>query len=175
MGAMADTFLLRPEWPADRAAVRVLNLTAFEGGPEAALVEALHDAGAATLALVAELGGEVAGHILFSPVAIGTGPTAWSALGLAPMAVLPRLQRQGIGAALVHAGLATARAGGHEVVFVLGHPAYYPRFGFLPAHPLGLRDEYGAPDDAFLVLELVPRALRDRRGLVRYRPEFGAV
>jgi putative acetyltransferase len=137
-------------------------------------VAALRAAGAATLSLVAEQDGRVAGHALFSPVTVTGAAAAWSALGLGPVAVLPELQRGGIGDALVRAGLAECRAQGHEVVFVLGHADYYPRFGFRPAASAGLRWEHGH-EESFFVAELAPGALGGREGVVRYRPEFAGV
>ena len=91
------------------------------------------------------------------------------------MAVLPELQRSGIGSFLVPAGLAGLRAAGHEVVIVLGHPEYYPRFGFLKASTYGIRWEHGARDEAFMVLKLKPGVLAHRGGVVRYRPEFSGL
>ena len=170
-----SAWTIRSERLADHQAVRRLNLLAFGQPAEAELVDALRANGAAALSLVAAAGERVLGHILFSPVRVDGDGRPWSALGLAPMAVQPEDQRRGVGSALVRAGLEQAPALGHVVVFVLGHPAYDPRFGFRPAHPLGLFDEYGAPDDAFLVAELVPGALGGRRGTVRYRPEFAAL
>ena len=166
---------IRREVPGDEAAVHRLNALAFGQPAEAELVDALRDAGAATLSLVAVRGGEVIGHILFSPVTVEPPSAEARAVGLAPMAVLPGLQRGGIGSALVRAGLAILRDEGHGVVVVLGHPEYYPRFGFAPGSAFGLRCEYEAPEGVFRVLELRPGALGGRRGLVRYRPEFRAV
>ena len=109
------------------------------------------------------------GHIAFSPVTI---EPAGSAIGLAPMAVLPAHQRRGIGGRLVREGLEQLRAAGHGAVVVLGHPEYYPRFGFTRASRFGLRCELDCPDEAFMALELVPGALANRAGLVRYRREL---
>jgi len=91
------------------------------------------------------------------------------------MAVVPELQKNGIGSQLVQSGLAELRAAGHELVVVLGHPAYYPRFGFGKASTYGIRSEYAVPDEVFMALELKPGVLRGRGGgVVRYRPEFAA-
>jgi putative acetyltransferase len=89
------------------------------------------------------------------------------------MAVLPAHQRQGVGSLLVRAGLEACRAAGHGCVVVLGHPAYYPRFGFAPASRHGVAWEHPVPDEAFMLLELRPGALGGRGGIVRYQPEFG--
>ncbi len=163
---------VRPETQADFDAVRHINEAAFETPAEAKLVDALRVSVAPFISLVAERDGDVLGHILFTPVTVDFGDTPWSALGLAPMAVAPANQRQGIGSALVRSGLAECRRIDQPVVFVLGHPEYYPRFGFVPAPPLGLTCEYPVPDDVFMVAELEPGALKDRTGLVRYAPAF---
>ena len=150
--------------------MREVNEKAFGGGEEAAIVEKLHAAGGVTLALVAEVDGRIVGHILFSPVRIDDEEAA---VGLAPMAVLPVHQRQGVGSMLVRDGLERLRAAGHGAVVVVGHPEYYPRFGFEPASRFGLRWEHPCPDDTFMALELSPGFLREHPGVVRYRPEVG--
>jgi putative acetyltransferase len=163
--------LVRDERAGDREAVRRVNELAFGAKTEADLVEALHAARAVTLSLVAEdERGEVVGHILFSPVTID-GVEA--AIGLAPMAVLPGQQRSGIGTALVRAGLERLERAGHRAVVVLGHPAYYPRFGFVPASRFGLVWRRGVDDEAFMALELVRGSLPP--GAVLYRPELEAL
>jgi putative acetyltransferase len=138
-------------------------------------VDALRAHGRAALSLVAERSGEVIGHILFSPVGIDSGRASTAALGLAPMAVLPPHQRAGIGSLLVRTGLAECRRAGHGCIVVLGHPEYYPRFGFVPAGRHGLGWEYSAPDEAFMVLPLRAGAIPVGGGLVRYAPEFRQV
>ena len=172
---MSSAVTLRPELPSDVPAIRRVNVAAFPSPAEANLVDALRTNGAATLSLVAERDGRIVGHILFSPVTVESPAGNFTAVGLAPMAVEPGLQRSGIGSALVRAGLDALRAAGHEVVVVLGHPGYYPRFGFVRASLHGIRWERDAPDDAFMALELAPGALRGRGGVVRYRPEFAGV
>ena len=163
---------IRPETQADYDAVRNINEAAFETPTEAKLVDALRVSVAPYISLVAERDDDVLGHILFTPVTVDSGDTPWSALGLAPMAVAPGNQRHGIGSALVRAGLAECRRIDQPVVFVLGHPEYYPRFGFVPAPPLGLICEYPVPDEVFMVAELEPGAISSRTGLVRYAPAF---
>ncbi len=147
-------------------------------------MDALRAAGAVIASLVAEAEGEVVGHILFSPATLAShsdeeegegqaaGATTIAALG--PMAVLPNWQRRGVGGQLIRAGLEACRAAGYDLCIVLGHPAYYPRFGFRPAAPLGIRWEHGG-GDAFMVTELRPGALAGRGGVARYRPEFDGV
>jgi putative acetyltransferase len=167
--------IIREENPQDASAVRELNRLAFGGDDEALLVDALRAAGAVTLSLVACVEGAIVGHILFSPVVIDTDHDRTPAVGLGPMCVLATHQRQGIGSALVRAGLAELRARRHGVVVVVGHSAYYPRFGFERGSRHGLAWEVPCPDEAFMVHELEPGALKRLRGVVRYRPEFGAV
>jgi putative acetyltransferase len=99
----------------------------------------------------------------------------FSAMGLAPLAVHPDYQKQGIGSQLVREGLKVCERIGHDVVVVLGHPEYYPRFGFVTASQKGLRCEYDVRDEVFMVAEMKPDALRGRHGLVKYSPEFGKV
>jgi len=162
---------VRNEAPADHAAVREINLLAFGGPGEADLVDALRGRATPCVSLVAEVAGRVVGHLILSPVTLDGHP-ALRTMGLAPMAVLPDHQGTGVGSALVRAGLEACRTLGAEVVVVLGHPTYYPRFGFAPASRLGLRCVYDAPDEAFMALELTPGALAGRAGLVRFHPAF---
>ncbi|MCC6847210.1 MAG: N-acetyltransferase [Deltaproteobacteria bacterium] len=160
---------VRLEVPADVDAVRDVVIRAFERTDEARLVAALRAAGKATIALVGEHGGRVAGHVVFSPVTLAGAPLG---LGLAPLAVAPEAQRTGLGTALVRAGLDACRIGRAGVVVVLGSPAYYGRFGFVAAERHGLCSEYDVPPGVFQVLELRPEALAGRGGLVRYAEEF---
>jgi putative acetyltransferase len=166
---------IRPEQEPDREAVRLLNTLAFGQPAEADLVDALRGSVQPLVSLVALLDRRVVGHILFSPVTVGDGEEQKAAMALGPMAVLPGFQGQGIGSRLVREGLARCRQLGHGVVFVLGHPAFYPRFGFAPAAPLGLRWEHDVPEEAFMVAALEEGALDRYQGLVRYHPAFDGV
>ncbi len=166
---------VRPERPEDSDAIRRVVENAFGRPQEADLVDALRRRGAVTLSLVAEQDGEVVGHILFSPVTIGSGPSTLQALGLGPLAVSPSHQNRGIGSRLVRDGIERCREAGHEIVVVLGHPGYYPRFGFAPAMTHGIGRELDVPDGAFMVMELREGALGGRSGVVRYQPEFTGV
>jgi len=167
---------IRAEQSRDQRAAFETHARAFPQPGEAKLLDALRAAGAATISLVAERGGRVVGHILFSPVRVDGEGGSFAAQGLAPMAVDPSCQREGIGSALVRAGLDACRAAGHMIVFVLGHPDYYPRFGFEAAAPRGLHYEGGAGyAPAFFVAELEAGALAGRGGVVHYRPEFAAL
>jgi putative acetyltransferase len=165
---------IRRELPEDYAAVYRVNTLAFGLEEEAALVDRLR-AVQPHLSLVAVDDGQVVGHIFFSPVSVESEDVKFMALGLAPMAVLPAYQNQGIGSQLVRHGLKECEREGHEIVFVLGHPDYYPRFGFSVAKAKGFSCEYPAPDEAFMVAELKPEALNGRRGLVKYNAEFAMV
>jgi putative acetyltransferase len=167
--------IIREEAPEDRQAVRRVNELAFGRTQEAELVEALRESAHPHLSLVAELDGQVVGHIFFSPVTIEDGASAYGAFGLGPMAVLPEHQRRGVGSQLVRRGLEECLLRGFEVMVVLGHPEYYPRFGFEPAKAKGLTCEFPVPDEVFMVKELRAGALEGLRGLVKYHPEFGKV
>jgi len=165
---------LRDEQPGDRAPVRALNERAFGQPAEADLVEALHQAGAVVAALVCEVAGEIVGHLLFSEVEIQRAGGK-RLVGLGPMAVEPSMQRQGIGSRLVREGLARCAGLGFDGVVLVGHPEYYPRFGFVPARELGLRCEYDVPPEVFMALALPGRSLAGASGLVRYHPAFADV
>ncbi len=164
---------IRHETPADHEAVRQVNRLAFGQDDEAGIVDALRTGGSVRVSLVAEVGGAVVGHILFSDLPILTDGGTVPALSLAPMAVLPEFQRRGIGSALVQKGLEACRDRGHRIVVVLGHPAFYPRFGFSArlAEPLSNPFHGG---EAWMAVELVPGALAGVSGWVRYPPPFGA-
>ncbi len=167
--------LIRSEREENYDAVRHLNELAFNGPGEAALVDALRPVSEPGISLVAIEGDDLVGHIFFSPVSIESDGTSFSAMGLGPMAVTPSRQGNGIGSMLVREGLRRCREMGQNVVVVLGHPWFYPQFGFVPASSLGIRSEYDVPDDTFMVAELEPGALGGRSGLVRYRLEFSGL
>ena len=163
---------IREELPGDEAAVRLVNLAAFEEGPEAGLVDRLRAAGADYHSFVAIEHDKIIGHILFTPVTVDGQDVV--GVGLAPMAVTPAHQRQGIGSELVRYGLEQMRAKKYPFVVVLGHPGYYPRFGFERASCFGFRSQWeGVPDDVFMVTVFDSAALPAGGGVVRYRIEFG--
>ncbi|HSR68253.1 MAG TPA: N-acetyltransferase [Acidobacteriota bacterium] len=162
---------IRYQEEGDREAVRAVNEAAFETAAEADLVERLGEQARPLLSLVAEQEGRVVGHILFTPVSL-SGHPGLRIMGLAPMAVLPGQQRRGIGSALVREGLRECRRLGAVAVVVLGHPRYYPRFGFDPSSRFGIDCEYEVPEEAFMVLELSAGALEGREGTIRYHEAF---
>ncbi|HIG87392.1 MAG TPA: N-acetyltransferase [Planctomycetes bacterium] len=162
---------IRLEEERDRSAVHAVNYSAFETRAEADLVDVLREQAVPHISLIAEDKGTVIGHIMFSPVSLSGHPKI-RALGLAPMAVTPRRQRQGIGTALVEAGLEHCKRGEFAFAVVLGHPRFYPRFGFRPAGQFGIDSEYEVPSEVFLALELEPGALKEKSGKVRYHAAF---
>jgi len=152
--------LIRAEKESDRDAVFAVNLSAFETPAEATLVDVLREQAQPVLSLVAEKNGNVVGHIMFSPVSLSENPDL-KVMGLAPMAVAPEHQRKGIGSALVRAGLEQCRQLGFVAVVVLGHPEYYPRFGFSPSSRFGIDSEYEVPEEVFMAVELESEADED--------------
>lgn len=167
--------IIRPEEKKDISKIHALNEKAFGQPIEANLVDALRNAGALTYSLVAVLNGRIVGHIAFSPVSIDNGHTKFHALGLAPMAVHPDYQRTGIGKAMFQYWLDHCATGNDNLVVVLGHPGYYPKFGFVPAGPRGIVWEQDAPKEAFMVLELKDGALEKISGTVRFHSAFNTV
>ena len=161
---------LREDQPADRAAIFEVVRRAFEQDAEARLVDRLREGDYVRLSLIAETDRRIVGHILYSelPIVGATGTTP--ALALAPMAVLPEYQSQGIGSALIRRSLDICRERGHKIVVVLGHKHYYPRFGFSPQLALPLESPYAG--ESFMALELSPGALAGVHGRVEYAPPF---
>jgi putative acetyltransferase len=164
---------IRPETAADRGAIWEVNERAFGRPNEADLVDALRasDAFLPELSLVAEHDGALVGHILFSRARVDAD-AGDGLLVLGPIAVRPELQRRGIGGRLIREGLARAAADGHRGVVLIGHPEYYPRFGFLPARQSGLESPYPVSDEAFMALALRPGALEGTRGLIVFPEAF---
>lgn len=168
---MTTAWTTRSESPGDVRAVREVSLAAFPTAAEADLVDALRegDAWIDGLSIVAEDGeGNVVGYALLTRCRVGGSP----ALALAPCAVLPRVQRRGAGSAAIRAALEAARAMGEKLVVVVGHPDYYPRFGFVPASSLGIRAGFELPDAALMALPLGPDA-DTPRGMITYPAPFG--
>ena len=160
-----------PESVDDRAAIRAVNAAAFDRLDEADLVDQLRADAHALISLVAVLRGSIAGHIMFSRMWIKTPCGLVPAVALAPVAALPEHQRKGIGALLIRQGLELLRGRGERIVIVLGHPEYYPRFGFSPDKARSLESPF--PSEAFMAMELSACALDGIEGSVVYPPAFG--
>ncbi len=165
-----DAFTIRHETASDREFVYEIEVAAFGQDNEARLVEALHDADHVLLSLVAELEGEIVGHILFSPMTVGTETDTNVAICLGPMAIAPSYQNQGIGTRLVETALAELSRLVSTPVFLVGHTEFYPRFGFRPAREFDVH--YMDDPDAFMALELAPGALTHVSGTAHFAAEF---
>lgn len=143
---------IRREIPGDIKSIRYVNEQAFGQENEARIIEKLRQRGALTISLVAVQDDEIVGHIAFSPVVVEAKGSSFEAIALAPMAVLPMHQRKGIGSQMVRVGLEECRRLGHGIVVVLGHPDYYPRFGFAQAITRGIECQFEAPEEAWMIL-----------------------
>ena len=172
---------IREETPEDRKAIFDVNVQAFGRQDEALLIEALRCSIESSgqkypfISLVAELDGQVVGHILFTQIHVEDGSLSTPVLGLAPLAVFPEYQKRGIGSQLVRSGLAWCSGTEYPAVVVLGHPDYYPRFDFLPAVRFGIRASFPGAEEALMVYELKPRALAGIKGTVIYPQEFEGI
>jgi putative acetyltransferase len=165
---------IRNERPLDIKLIRKINEQAFRTPAEAQLVDLLRTRGKLVVSLVASVDDQVAGHIAFSPVKIAAHPEI-RGVGLGPVAVLPAMQRQGIGSVLVRKGLECCREMDYDYAVVVGHPNLYPRFGFIPAIRFGINSIWELPEGVFMALELRPQSLVGISGLVTYEPEFNEV
>jgi putative acetyltransferase len=162
---------IRYEQARDIEQIFQVNLKAFDTATEANLVNALRKADIELISLVAEVNDDIVGHILFSPVTLANH-TAIKIAGLAPMAVLPAWQNKGIGTQLVNEGLKACIDADYDAVVVLGHPNYYPRFGFTAAINYGISTEYDVPTEVFMLLELKQGALDNITGTIKYHSIF---
>ena len=165
---------IRAEKQKDWTSVYRVNTSAFETPAEANLVGALRAPTKPILSLVAEVNGHIVGHIMFSPVVL-SGHAELDIMGLAPLAVVPEHQRKGIGSKLVGTGLQRCRKLGFGAVVVLGHPEYYPRFGFVSSRHFDIDCEYDVPQEAFMVVELEAGFLRGVSGTIKYHAAFKEV
>ena len=163
---------IRPETKGDIRKIWQVNASAFDTEAEANLVDNLRKCGIPLISLVAEANKKLIGHILFSPITLSGTKADVKFAGLAPMSVLPDHQKQGIGAALIQEGLKRCTSSGYKAVVVLGHPDYYPKFGFLPSSGFGIKSEYDVPDGVFMIKELENGALSEYKGIVKYHPLF---
>jgi len=163
---------IREEQQQDVPVIREVNIRAFGQSHEAAIVDKLRENCDDLLSLVATIQNQVVGHILFSPATIESEDRTLQGAALAPMAVLPEYQRQGIGSGLIRTGIQELKNRQCPFVIVLGHADYYPRFGFEPASRYGIRSEWEVPDQAFMILVLDESEIQGISGVARYRPEF---
>ena len=169
---------IRRETEADFDAIYAIEAAAFGGDPHAELVNQLRADGALLLSQVAELNDTIVGHAAYSFVTITDGDRVHRYPALGPIAVTPELQRRGIGSALVRAGMTAMRDMGYGLLFLVGSPRYYPRFGFQPAQPLGFTSDYvkpGGPHEHSMVALLKDEMPGNVRGHVRFHPAFADV
>jgi len=165
---------IRSESPPDYIEIRRINDLAFMQKQEGELVENLRKRPEyiPQLSLIAVSEAGIVGHILFFPVNINTGSMIIPTLSLGPMAVIPELQKNGIGGALIIKGLQKCKDLGFGSVMVLGHPDYYPRFGFKKASTWKIKDPFGAPDEAIMAIELTEGSLGFGGGIIEYPKEY---
>ncbi|MFD0322612.1 GNAT family N-acetyltransferase [Lysobacter gummosus] len=156
-----------------RAQIRAITQAAFGGDDEADLLDRLREDGLVRLSLVAVEDGQVVGHALFTALPVSVDGREVEALSLAPVSVRPDYQGTGVGSMLIREALARLAHSGFEAVVVLGHPGYYPRFGFSAALAAKLAAPFSG--EAFMALELVEGALRGESGRVSYPSAFGIV
>ncbi len=169
-----STIKVRPETAEDIPAIRRVEEAAFGRATEANLVDLCRQRERSALSLVAVDAGRIVGHILFTPVSLDPPHPGWQGLGIGPIAVLPEFQCMGIGSRMMTIGLEICRQHGVDFIVLLGDPAYYCHFGFIPAREFGLTSDYGDGDE-FQARELLPGVLRRARACVKYVPEFKEV
>lgn len=164
---------IREEKQEDHDAVRFVNDQAFGTPEEGRIVDKLREICKETISLVAVSGEKIVGHIFFSPATIDHQDGQVVGMGLAPMAVSPEFQKQGIGSLLVKEGIRRIKETDCPFIIVLGHVNYYPRFGFEPASIYGLKCQWeGLPDEAFMVIILNKSVMTGVSGVAKYRSEF---
>ena len=163
---------IRKEQHQDIHVIREVNIQAFGQNQEADLVDTIRKSCNDMISLVALIQNTIVGHICFSPATIEGNAKMIQGMGLAPMAVLPTYQRQGVGTKLVQAGIERVRKKGSPFIIVLGHASLYPIFGFEPASHYGIRCEWDIPDSAFMIVRLNESQMRENTGLAHYLPEF---
>jgi predicted N-acetyltransferase YhbS len=165
---------IRSEEKEDYNEIRIINELAFNQKNEGKLVDDLRKKSDYNhlLSLVAETKGKIVGHILFYPIKIKNETDEFIVLSLAPMAVHPDFQNKGIGSKLVKRGLEAVKETGYDSVIVVGHPNYYPRFGFSPANKWNIKLPIECPDDVFLAIELEKDSLKNVSGLVEFPKEY---
>lgn len=165
---------IRPENESDHPAIREVNEQVFGRPDEAEIVEQVRQSPGFVpeLSFVAERDAQIAGHALFSEVTVQGETQSWTILTLGPIAVRPEFQRQGVGGRLLREGISRASALGYRAIALIGHPTYYPRFGFVPGSRFGLTCEFAVPDEVFMALPLRPDGLAEVQGRIVYPPAF---
>ncbi|MCK5566487.1 MAG: N-acetyltransferase [Actinomycetia bacterium] len=165
--------LIRKEEEKDYKNIYEVNRLAFEQENESKLIEKIRVGSnfIPDLSLVADINNRIVGHILFSKIKI-IGNSIFETLALAPMAVLPELQKRGIGSNLINRGMEKAKELGFDSIIVLGHKDYYPRFGFKRASKWNIKCCFEVPDEVFMAVELINGALKGKEGTIEYPDEF---
>jgi len=163
---------IRLEAKEDSSVIREINRKAFQTDAEANLIEALRKSNVPIISLVAECSDIIVGHILFSEVNLDDHCPDIKISGLAPMAILPEYQRKGIGSQLVIEGIKVCLDAGYSAIVVLGHPQFYPRFGFEPSTNFNIQSEFDVPDEVFMIKELTKDALTNCSGTINYHDAF---
>ena len=166
--------IIEAETETDYDQIRKVHIQAFNGEAEATLVEKLRTTPKyiRELSLVARHRNQVIGHVLFYPIKIKTNKKKCDSLALAPVSVIPKFQNRKIGTTLIQKGLEKAKKLGFKSVIVIGHPEYYPRFGFQTASKYGITAPFKVPDNALLALELQKNALKNCNGTIRYPTQY---
>lgn len=170
-------FRIKEEGLNDSEGVRAVNTAAFGSQGEADVVDQLRDSCSTFISLVAKIDEEIIGHVLFTPVRL-IQDQDWSieGMGLAPLAVLPEYQNQGVGTELCKEGLRKVESIGSPFVVVLGDPSYYHRFGFVRASDHGIQSSFdGVPDEAFMIKIFDPRVMAGANGVVYYQEPFNSI
>ncbi|WP_254639538.1 GNAT family N-acetyltransferase [Cohnella sp. GbtcB17] len=184
-GEVEEMVQIRTETNGDIEAVRQVHLAAFGGREdESRLADRIRESAGFVpeLSLVAEADGGVVGHMLISKAELVDGQDATDTLVLAPIGVLPDAQGRGVGGALIREGIRRAEQLGYKLIFLIGHPSYYPKFGFKPAVDSGLvLMQFDVPDDVFMVRELAEGELarlaatrKEKYGELKYPQTFFA-
>ncbi len=166
---------IRIEKTTDIQQIWQINTEAFERKGEADLINTLRESDTPYISLIYEENNKFLGHIFFTPVELAGDTSGLDIMGLGPMAVVPEMQYKGIGSLLVKAGIEQCRDNGYDAIIVLGHAAFYPKFGFVPSVNYGIKSEFDVPEDVFMVLELKKNILKGKQGIIKYHEAFSSV
>ncbi len=170
---MINNIQIREEKNSDFDSIKYVNDQAFNQPHEGNVIEKVRNTDSKILSLVAEMDNKIVGHIFFSSVEIEGHSEIKNGMGLAPMAVLPEYQKQGIGKKLINEGIKVLKEKKVPFVIVLGHEHYYPKFGFEIASKYGIKCQWdGVPDEVFMVMILDKDKMRSVRGVAKYKEEW---